>query len=111
MATTTKQPRKPKTLAEMAESIKNKELELAKARQDHAYLVVADKIKNSSLVAEFTKLLAELGGAVSDVGLLSAVGKELGIKRLSVTQIEPAKRGAKGTGAKAAAKKAATAKK
>jgi hypothetical protein len=110
-AKTPAKPRKPKTAAELAELIKAKELELAKARQEQAYLVVADKIKTSTLVAEFKKLQTELAGAVSDVGLLAAVGKELGIKRLSVTQTEPAKRAPKGTGAKAAAKKAATTKK
>jgi len=111
MATAPKQQRKPKTAAELAEIIKAKELELAKAKQEQAYLVVADKIKTSTLVTEFKKLQSELAGAVSDVGLLAAVGKELGIKRLSVTQTEPVKRAPKGTGTKAVAKKATAASK
>jgi hypothetical protein len=111
IATKTRTPRKVKTAAEMAEFIKAKEIELAKARQEQAYLVVADKIKNSSLVAEFKKLQADLDGAVSDIGLLAAVGKELGIKRISVTQTEPAKRAPKGTGTKATVKKSMTASK
>lgn len=106
MATASK-PRKAKTAAELAELIKTKELELEKARQEQAYLAVADKIKNSTLVAEFKKLRAELGSSVSDVSLLAAVGKELEIKRLSVTQSAPVKRAPKGTTTKAAAKKAA----
>lgn len=104
-------PRKPKTAAELAEIIKTKELELAKARQEQAYLVVADKIKTSTLLAEFKKLQTELDGTVSDIGLLAAVGKEIGIKRLSVTQAEPVRRAPKGTGGKTVAKKATTAKK
>lgn len=104
-------PRSPKTAAQLAELIKAKEAELEKARQEHAYFFIADKIKNSTLVAEFKKLHAELGGAVSDISLLAAVGKELGIKRLSVTQAPPAKRAPRGTGTKAAAKKTPAAKK
>lgn len=114
MNTSTKQtraPRKPKTAAALAELIKAKELELEKARQEQAFLLVEDKIKNSTLVAEFKKLKAELGTAVTEVSLLAAVGKELGIKRLSVTQTAPKPRAPKGTGAKAAAKKAANSKK
>lgn len=106
-AKTSAKPRKPKTAAEYAELVKQKELELAKARQEQAYLVVADKIKTSTLVAEFKKLQTELSGAVSDVALLAAVGKELGIKRINVIQTKPAKRAPKGTGAKAVAKKSA----
>lgn len=109
MATAPKQPRKPKTAAELADIIKAKEAELAKARQEQAYLVVAEKISSSSLVAEFKKLQSTLAGAVSDIDLLAAVGKELGIKRLSVSQAEPVKRAPKGTGTKAVAKKAKTA--
>ncbi len=111
-AKTPAKPRKPKTAAELAAAIQAKEQELERLKQDQAYAAVADKIKNSTLVAEFKKLLAELKDAVTDVALLAAVGKELEIKRLSVTQAPPAKRAPKGTGAKAAAKKAvSTAKK
>lgn len=102
----TRAPRKAKTAAELEALIKAKELELEKAKQEQAYLAVADKIKNSTLVAEFKKLRAELGSAVSDVSLLAAVGKELEIKRLSVTQSAPVKRAPKGTATKAATKKA-----
>lgn len=114
MATETKKtraPRKPKTAADLAALIKAKELELEKARQEQAFLLVEDKIKNSTLVAEFKKLQAELGTAVTEVSLLAAVGKELGIKRLSVTQTAPVPRAKRGTGAKAVAKKAAASKK
>jgi hypothetical protein len=52
-ATATKQTRatrKPKTAAELADIFKAKELELANAKQEQAYLVVADKIKTSTLL-------------------------------------------------------------
>ena len=98
-------PRKPKTAAVLAELIKAKELELEKARQEQAFLLVEDKIKNSTLVTEFKKLQAELGSAVTEVSLLAAVGKQLGIKRLSVTQTAPKPRAAKGTISKAAESK------
>jgi hypothetical protein len=108
-AKTPAKPRKPKTAAELDAAIKAKEQELARLKQDQAYAAVADKIKNSTLVAEFKKLLGELGGAVTEVALLAAVGKELEIKRLVVMQTDPAKRAPKGTGAKAQSKKAAEA--
>jgi hypothetical protein len=101
----TRAPRTPKTAAQLAEMIKAKEQELAKAKQEQAYLVAADKIKTSTLVAEFKKLQAELGSTVTEISLLAAVGKELGIKRLSVTQTAPAKRAPKGSGAKKTATK------
>lgn len=100
-----RKPRTPKTAQALADVIKAKEQELLKLQQQKAYLVVADKIKNSKLVSEFKKLQGELGDAVTEVGLLAAVGKELGIKRLSVTQSEPVKRARRGTGSKAAVKK------
>lgn len=103
-------PRKQKSAADIANEIKAKRLELEKLEQQLAYESVADKIKNSPLVAEFKKLRDELAGKVSDVALLAAVGKELEIKRLVVTQSEPQKRAPKGTGAKAVAKKAAASK-
>lgn len=101
--------RKPKSAAELAEIIKAKEQELARLHQTKAYLTVADKIKNSTLVADFKKLQADLDGSVTDISLLAAIGQELGIKRLSVTQLAPVKRAPKGTGPKAVAKKAAPA--
>lgn len=107
VAKKTRAPRAAKTAVELEALIKAKEQELEKAKQDRAYMVAAEKIKNSTLVAEFKKLRAELGNAVTDVSLLAAVGKELDIKRLSVTQSTPVKRAPKGTVTKAAAKKAA----
>jgi hypothetical protein len=103
-------PRKQKSAADIESEIKAKKQELAKLEQLMAYQAVADKIKHSPLVAEFKKLRDELAGKVSDVALLAAVGKELEIKRLVVTQSEPVKRAPKGTGAKAVAKKAAVSK-
>lgn len=107
----TRAPRKQKTAADLAELIRTTELALQKAKQEQAYLAVADKIKSSALVAEFRSLYAQLGGAITEVGLLAAVGKELGIKRLNVTQLEPVKRAPKGLGLAAAAKKAAASRK
>lgn len=103
-------PRKPKTAADIENEIKAKEQELARLQQEKAYLAVGDRIKSSTLVAEFKKLRDELKGSITDVALLAAVGKELEIKRLVVTQAEPAKRAPRGTGAKAQAKKAAASK-
>lgn len=90
-------PRKVKTTSDMEYEIKEKRQELERLTQNLAHQRIADKISSSTLVADFKKLLEDLNGEVSDIELLAAVGKELDIKRLVVTQAEIKKRATKGT--------------
>ena len=63
--------------------------EALKALEEKAYASELEElIKKQNIVSSFKVIKANTKG-VSDLQILSAIGKAVGIKRLSVTQTEP----------------------
>ncbi|MEA9604394.1 hypothetical protein VC159_08020 [Polynucleobacter sp. JS-JIR-II-c23] len=63
--------------------------EALKALEEKAYASELEElIKKQNIVSSFKVIQANTKG-VSDLQILSAIGKAVGIKRLSVTQTEP----------------------
>jgi len=94
MATSKKTPR-----TRTAKSAEDLKADLAKARaalaalEQRAYAGELDEhVKNSAIVKEFTAIREKVKG-VSDVAILTSIGKAVGIKRVEVTQKAPAVRG------------------
>jgi len=92
---TTRKPRAVKTSADL-----KVELELAKKKleelEKRAYAEeLTEAIKATNIVSEFNKLKAKVQ-KVSDTAILEAIAVAVGLKRILVTQTEPAKRKSSG---------------
>ena len=63
-----------------------------KALEEKAYATELDElIKRQNIVSSFNVIQANTKG-ISDIAILTAIGKAVGIKRLVVSQSEPTKR-------------------
>ena len=92
---TTRKPRAAKTSADL-----KAQLELAKKKleelEKRAYAEeLTEAIKSTNIVSEFSKLKAKVN-KVSDTAILEATATAVGLKRITVTQAEPAKRKSSG---------------
>lgn len=87
--------RKAKTAADIKAQMEKLKAELAKVEQkEHAEQLGALLVKHN-VVSSINSIRTELG--VDSITILSAIGKELKIARLSITQSEPKKRAPKGS--------------
>lgn len=65
---------------------------MVKALEEKAYASELEKlIKSQNIVSSFNVIQANTKG-IDDLAILTAIGKAVGIKRLVVSQSEPAKR-------------------
>ena len=86
--------RKKKTAADLKAQLE-KDKAAIKLLEQRAYAEeLAELIKNSKIVAEYTSVKGKVKD-VSDIAILAAVGKACGIKRLVITQSEAKPRKAK----------------
>jgi hypothetical protein len=84
-------PNKVLTAAEVQAKIAAAKKQIAELEALAHSGTIADAIAKSKLVSQFNDVKAAAKGA-SDVAILAALGKAVGIKRLSVTQTEPVAR-------------------
>lgn len=84
-------PRKVKTAAELKADLEKAKALVAELEQ-RAYAGELEELVNkSNVVKEFNAIKASIKGA-SDLAILAAIGKAVGIQRLVITQAEPKKR-------------------
>ncbi len=89
-------PRKAKTAAEIkAQMEKLKEQLVQVELTEHAEELKAaiEKLKLKDMIADIKSKIK----GVTDIAILTAIGKEIGIARLSITQAEPKKRAPRST--------------
>lgn len=79
--------RTAKTAEELLKEVELAEQKLASLKKRAFAGSLSEKVKNSTIPAEFKKILDGSKG-VSDIGLLEVIGTIVGIKRLVVTQSE-----------------------
>lgn len=88
---TPRAPRKAKTAAEIKAQMEKLKEQLAQLElTEHAEELKA-VIAKLKLQDVFANIKSKIKG-VTDIAILTAIGKELGITRLSITQAEPKKR-------------------
>lgn len=91
MATKGTRTRTVKTAEQLKKDVELAEQKLIALKRKAFAGEITEMIKNSSIKAEFDKILKEAKG-VSDVAILEAIGAFVGIKRLIVTQSPKTKR-------------------
>jgi hypothetical protein len=84
----TRAPRKAKTAAELKAELEKAKAAVAALEQKAYAGELEEAVTATKIVAEF-KSIQERYKDVTDVAILAAIGKAVGIKRLSVTQTEP----------------------
>jgi hypothetical protein len=84
----TRAPRKTKTAAELKAELEKAKAAVAALEQKAYAGELEEAVAATKIVAEF-KAIQERFNGVSEVAILAAIGKAVGIKRLSVTQTEP----------------------
>ncbi len=92
--TTTKKPRAPrkaKTAAEIKAQMEKLKEQLAHIELTEHAEELKSVIAKLKLQEAFADIKSKIKG-VSDIAILTAIGKEMGIARLSITQAEPKKR-------------------
>lgn len=90
----TRAPRKSMTADDYKEKLEKAKAAL-KALEEKAYATeLDDLIKNQNIVSAFNVIKANAKD-ISDIAILTAIGKAVGIKRLEITQTEPKKRASK----------------
>jgi ribosomal protein L29 len=96
MTTAVKSTRKKKTAEDLKAQLAAMKASLA-ALEQRAYAgELEELVKNSAMVKEFQAIRSKVQGA-SDVAILAALGRAVGIKRVEVTQKPAAKRAARKT--------------
>ena len=91
----TRAPRKAPTAAELKAELEKAKLKVAELEQKAYAGELEEAIKATSIVADYAKLRAKVATSVTDVALIAAIGKAVGIKRLVVSQAPAAKRASK----------------
>jgi hypothetical protein len=79
--------RTAKTAEQLLKDVEKAEQKLASLKKRAFAGSLTEKVKSSSIPAQFKQILEGTKG-VSDVGLLEVIGEVVGIKRLVVTQTE-----------------------
>lgn len=97
----TRAPRKAKTHEQILDELKKAKDKVAELEKRAFSGVLESAINSSAIVAEFEKIREKAGSSVSDIAILGAIGKAVGIPRVSVTQSERPKRAPRKSKAKA----------
>ena len=87
----TRKPTKPKTSADLKAQLAEAKKRLADLEKRAYAEELTELINSTSIVADFVMIKARVKD-INDVAILAAVGAAVGIKRLEVKQLEPAKR-------------------
>ena len=91
MTTTTRKPRASKSTSELKALLEKKKSEVAKLEQQAFAGEIQERI-DASGIAELYKNIKNDLKDVGDVALLSGIAKAAGVKRLTISQAEVAKR-------------------
>jgi len=88
---TTRKPRTPKTSEQYKQELEATKKRVAELEQLAYAQDLADAIKATNIADDFVKVLAKVKN-VSEIAVLQAVAKAVGIKRVDISQAPPTTR-------------------